>query len=101
MLGLNATLGMDAEQHGELLVGDRFQQPRFPAQRRRRDRYGCDRVTGVMLAVAKRPLAVLPRLPPVDRAEADEDRAGRQALSQSFPLLSFELDPAFEPVQER
>ena len=45
-----------------------------PAQRRGRVPSGGQGVAGVVLAVAEGPLAVLPRLAPGDRGQADEER---------------------------
>ena len=74
-LGTREVLGpVQSEQVFDRLVRQAVQQRRAPAQGRGSDPQCADRVSHVMLAIAKRALAVLPRLTPMDRRKADEQR---------------------------
>jgi hypothetical protein len=60
----------DTRQPAHILRADLVQQARLPAQSRRSERGSGQRMPCVVLAVAVRPDAVLPRLPPVDGRQA-------------------------------
>ncbi len=50
---------------GLVLIGS-IQQRHLPTECRRRNTRGPDRMADIVVAVAKRPLAVLPGFPPMD-----------------------------------
>ncbi len=74
VLGLDSGLKVGAKQDGEILVNDAFQQPGVPAESSSGHRDARDRVPHIVVAISKRPLAVLPRLAPVYGSETDEER---------------------------
>ena len=76
------TLAIEAEERRHVVVAGRVEETRGPAQDRRRVADGAERVAHVVLAVAEGPLAVLPRLAPVDGGEADQEGAGGQQPRQ-------------------
>ena len=72
-------VAIEADQRGDVAMRPGGQQPRRQPERGR-DADGGERVAEVVLAVAERALAVLPRLAPVDRRQrrrADVRSAGR------------------------
>ena len=83
-------LARHAQQRGDLIAAQPIEQVRLPAQARRGDADGGERVADVVLAVAIRALAVFPRLAPVDRGQADEDRVRRQTGGQRLPHVEGE-----------
>ena len=56
---------------GQPFLVDARERTQVPTEPGRRQSQRCDRVADIVLAVAKGPLAVLPRLPPDDRAQAE------------------------------
>jgi len=58
---------VDSQQGGHRVIRCAVEQEHSPAQRPGRDAGAPDRVADVVLAVAKGPLAVLPRFPPDHR----------------------------------
>ncbi len=81
--------------------GDRTMRPRGkkvgpPPKHRRGQADGRDRMTEIVLAVPERPLAVLPRLPPVDRRQGHEDDVF--ALRHRRPITLIEGTALLEDV---
>ncbi len=72
-----------------------------PSERCGRDRDARDRVAAIVLAVAVRALAVLPRLAPMDRREPDEERARRKAIGELAPRSARDLRAHLERVLAR
>jgi hypothetical protein len=100
-LGLGAGAWAQAEQRGQGRVVGRRQLDRAPALQRGREGDRGDRMAEVVLAVAKRSLAVLPRLAPGDRAEAEQQARRRQAAAQRGPGVGIDGGAALERVQQR
>ena len=65
---------VETEQRRDLRIRPARQQRQPPSEERRGKPQRADRVAEVVLAVPKGALAVLPRLPPVDRGQPDEKR---------------------------
>jgi hypothetical protein len=63
---------IEAQQRGHVVVAGSDEQTRRPAERGGRVPGRAERVTDIVLAVAERPLAVLPGLAPVDGGEAEQ-----------------------------
>ena len=73
-LGAGAILlPVHAQQCGDLFVGPVGQQPQRPSEERRRYAKCRDGVSDIVLAISERALAVLPRLPPLNRGQCDEE----------------------------
>ena len=88
MLRLGPARVGHAEQGLHLVGAQVVEQPRLPAQPGRGDAQRTQRVADIVLAVAERTVAVLPRLAPEDRGQADKDGFFRQAVAsvQRNPL---------------
>ncbi len=93
VLGLDSGLKVGAKERGETLVNDAFQQPGVPTESSSGQRDARDRVPHIVVAVPKRPLAVFPRLAPVDGSEADEERVFGKLRGNGAPHLRGQLDP--------
>ena len=80
-------------------VAQVVEQPRLPTQPGRGDAQRTQRVADIVLAVAERAVAVLPRLAPEDRGQADENRLFRQAVApvQHNPLAQRAPDVRGQP----
>ena len=101
-LGACEILGsIQAEQVVDRLVGQAMQQHCAPAQGRGGDPQRADRVSDVMLAIAEGTFAVLPRLAPVDRRQADQKRLRREPAHQRRAQRSVAVRSPFEPVLAR
>jgi hypothetical protein len=72
------------EESGKLCVRPFRQQPEVPAKERRRDAKRSDRMTHIVLTVAKGALAVLPCLPPLNRSQ--RNKKARAPLKKRLPL---------------
>ena len=100
-------VAVQTEQRCDILVGDSIEHPRLPAERGRRVADGRDGVAAVVLAVAERAHAVLPRFAPVDRGETDDhamlDPRRRavpaRALLERVVTADVVIDPAVEARQ--
>ncbi len=101
MLCFDPGLEVYAQEDREIPVGDILEELRLPAEPCGSDGEASDRMTRVVLAVAEAPLTVLPRFPPVDGREADEDRAIRELRSHRQPRRLRQLGPKLERVRER
>ena len=66
MLGLYPGLTVGREQSRQIRIGHAFEQSRLPPESCRGHGEGAYGVSDVMVAVAEGPLAVFPRLSPVD-----------------------------------
>ena len=66
-------LPVHAQQARQFLVGPVRQQPQRPPEERRRYAQRRDRVPDIVLAVSECALAVLPRLPPLNRGQRHEE----------------------------
>ena len=78
-------LSIEAEERRHVVVAGRVEEASGPAQHGRRVADGAERVAHVVLAVAEGPLAVLPRLAPVDGSEAEHEDAPGQQPRQRGP----------------
>ena len=83
MFRLDSLLQMDSQQPVQVLVRDRGQQRHRPAQSPGGKRDRSDGMAHVMVAVAEGSFAVLPRLPPIDRRESDEQAGARDGFRQT------------------
>ena len=101
VLGLDPGLDVHAQKHRQIAVGDALEQLRLPAEPCGRHGEASDRVTGVVVAIAEGPLAVLPRLAPVDGREAHQDGALRELCRDLQPRFARQLRPELERVLER
>jgi hypothetical protein len=90
---------IDPEHRCNVVVRPVGQQRQPPAKQRRRKPQGGDGVAGVVLAIPERPLAVLPRFPPVNRSQPDQ-KAGRRTRERR-PRLLAQNGSLFEPMLER
>jgi hypothetical protein len=84
-------VSIDPQQGGRRSVVHAVQQQHVPTQRLGRNASAADCVPYVMLAVAKGPLAVLPRLPPVHRGKADQESVRRESEQQRREALFRQL----------
>ena len=101
-LGACEILGsIQTEQVVDRFVGQAMQQHCAPAQGRGGDPQRADRVSDVMLAIAEGTFAVLPRLAPVDRRQADQKRLRRELAHQRRAQRSVAVRSPFEPVLAR
>src|SRR5687768_5534653 len=89
-------IAVEAENGGELFVGPSRQQGQLPAEQRRSHAQRADGMPGVVLAVTKRTLPVLPCLAPVNRRERDQ-----KAWTQRRPGGCFQHRTSFERVLAR
>ena len=85
MLSLDSSLDAHTQEHSQIAVDHAFEQLRLPAEPRGRHSEASDRVTGIVVAIAEGPLAVLPRFAPVDGREAHEDRTLREMCHNLQP----------------
>ena len=74
---------VQAEPGGHGGVPGVVQQPGRPPEGGGRVPDGGQGVAGVVLAVPERPRPVLPRLPPVDRRQPDQQAPGRQGAARA------------------
>ena len=91
-------VAIEAEEVAHCAVADVREQGQPPAEGGGRDAHRRQRVSGVVLAVAKGALAVLPGLPPVNRGEPDEERAVGKLGRQSRPRREIEIGAPLEAV---
>ena len=96
LLRFRGVLSTGAQEARQLSRGQVVHQSRLPPQRSGGDGDCGDGVTEVMLAIAKGALPVLPRLPPMNRGQPDEDRLGRTSLAQRLPQRHANLRPDLE-----
>ena len=101
MFRLDPGLELNPQKHGQIAVGDAFEQGRFPAKARRGHRDASDRVADVVVAVAEGPFAVLPRLAPVDRRETDQNGSFGQLSGDPGPRFVRQLQAEFHRMRER
>src|SRR3954454_23908269 len=73
---------IESQYGGDVVIRQRFEQKSRPAQGRGRVAHRGDRVTNVVLAVAKGALAIFPRLTPVNRRQTNQKGAPRQRTDQ-------------------
>ena len=101
VLGLDPGLDVHTQEHGQIAVGDAFEQLRLPAEPCGGHSEASDCVTGVVVAIAEGPLAVLPRFAPVDGREAHKDSTLRKLCRDLQPRFTRQLRSDLECVLER
>ena len=102
LLGFRACEVLDAiqpEERGHLRMGPPGQERKPPAAQRRREPQGRDGVTGVVLAVAERPLAIFPRFAPVDRRQAHQKAVSITPIGR--PGVRIQRAPLLQPMLAR
>ena len=79
---------VQTEERRDGVVRQSLQEHHAPSQRRGRDADRADRMSGVMLAIAKGALPVFPGFPPVHRREPDQKgMRGKLLHEQAVGLL--------------
>ena len=106
VLGVREVIGaIEPEQARERLVGNRRNHARLPSECGGRVRHRRDGVSAIVLAIAPRAHAVLPRLAPMDRAHADEQAAlrpgQRRALLERMVAAHVVVEPARQTRHRR
>ncbi len=100
VLSFAAALLVNAQKLAQPVVCHPRHHACFPPQRRRGEGNGGNGMAHIMLAVAKSPLAIFPRFPPVDRREAHEDGVFRQPGADSVPQCAWQDCALLQAVEK-
>mmetsp|Transcript_93106 Transcript_93106/g.267039 ORF Transcript_93106/g.267039 Transcript_93106/m.267039 type:complete len:442 (+) Transcript_93106:274-1599(+) len=80
-----AGAGPQADEAGDVIVGDSFQEGHPAARNGARKTEGAQVVADVLVHIAETRVAILPRVAPVDGCNSNQDAPGRQVLPQACP----------------
>src|SRR6266850_838548 len=86
------------QECGDDVFRDSIKQHHLPSECRSRNSRCPNCMTGIVVAVTKRPLAILPGLPPVNGGEPEEKCARRKRRQQTSHLFQRKLCTQFQPM---
>ena len=85
-------------QFGDSVLRTTVQDNRLPSQRRRRDPYGPNRMSDIMVAIPERSFSIFPRFTPMDGSQTDEERLRRERMKKLGKWMRGKFCPEFEPM---